>query len=73
MQPPQLTITLHTNETDVRFTPAAGWVHTLERTTAFNGWTSVATNTPPSGQPTTLADPNPPAGHAFYRVRLTRP
>ena len=71
--PPQLTISLSGNENQVRFTPVAGWHHTLERTTAFNGWNPVASATPTNGLPVALSDPNPPADHAFYRVRLTRP
>ncbi len=71
--PPQLTISLSGNETEVRFTPVAGWLHTLERTTAFNGWSAVTSATPTNGQPVALSDPNPPADRAFYRVRLTRP
>jgi len=71
--PPQLTISLKGNETQVRFTPIAGWLHTLERTTAFNGWSPVASATPTNGQPLALSDLNPPPDHAFYRVRLIRP
>jgi hypothetical protein len=73
VQPPRLTLVLHGSETDVRFVPVAGWMHTLERTTGFNGWSRVACITPTNGQLLALSDPNPPADHAFYRVRLTRP
>ena len=73
VQPPQLAIALDGNQTQVRFTPVPGWLHTLERTTAFNGWSAITSATPTNGQPVALSDPSPPPDRAFYRVRLNRP
>jgi hypothetical protein len=57
----------------VQFTDRTNWLYTLERTMDLASWSDASL--PASGNGTTLVlqDTNALTGHAFYRVRASRP
>jgi hypothetical protein len=57
----------------VQFTDQTNWLYTLERTLDFVSWSDASAPTAGNGTALVLQDTNAPAGHAFYRVRASRP
>jgi hypothetical protein len=57
----------------VQFTDRTNWLYTLERKVDLAPWSDASLPIAGNGTTLVLQDTNAPTGHAFYRVRASRP
>ena len=70
---PTLQLDLAGGNCNVSFTPVAGLLHALERSTNLANWMTLGSFTASNALSANITDNSAPIGKAFYRLRLEKP